>query len=164
MLGELITRPKLTEKLLSKPPFRFLHDIVMEVMKATGFGTDLYMPDELDSSKVAEKTQKMTFLDKIIKLVGIQLNTLVEARSARIVAGLDAQITNNFLQLLAVAAKHVPDSTNAVRTVLDQMNGEGGGGGEQASAPAPAPAPAQERSRPVEERKADERSKPRQVG
>jgi hypothetical protein len=34
------------------------------------------------------------------------------------VAGLDAQNTNNFLQLLAVAAKHVPDSTQAVRVVL----------------------------------------------
>lgn len=165
LLGELITKPKLSEKLLQKPPFRFLHDIVMEVMKATGFATDLYVPDEMDSAKVADKTQKMTFLEKIIKLVGIQLNTLVEARPARIVAGLDAQITNNFLQLLAVAAKHVPDSTNAVRTVIDQMNGATGGGGDQeASAPSPAPAPAQERGRQPEEKKAEERPKPqRQV-
>jgi TRAF3-interacting protein 1 len=80
----------------------------MEVQKATGFSTGLYSPEELEN--VNEKQQKIDFLEKIIKLVGIQLNTIVEAKPLRIVAGYDAPQTNNFLQLLAVAAKHVPDS------------------------------------------------------
>lgn len=121
LLGEIITKPRLTEKLLSKPPFRFLHDIIMEVIKVTGFASDLFTPEEMDSAQVNEKNQKLQFLEKIIRLVGVQLNTLVEAKPIKIVAGSDPQVTNNFLQLLSVACKHMPDSRIAVKTVLSQM-------------------------------------------
>ena len=121
LLGSLISRPRLTEKLLGKPPFRFLHDIVMEVTKATGFASNLYEEFECDSANVNDKEKKIAFLEKIIKVVGVQLNTLVEAKPAKIVAGRDPQDTNNFLQLLAVAAQHAPDSRNAVHTVLEQL-------------------------------------------
>ena len=138
MLGELITRPKLTDKLLSKPPFRFLHDIVMEVIRATGFGRGLYNEIESDSANVTTREQKVDFLDKIIKVVGTHLNTLVEAKPQKIIAGLEPQTTNTFLQLLAVAGKHMPDSTAAVTAVLEQA----GGAGPAVAVAAPAPAPA----------------------
>eukprot|EP00595_Chromulina_sp_UTEXLB2642_P002924 CAMPEP_0196766108 /NCGR_PEP_ID=MMETSP1095-20130614/18631_1 /TAXON_ID=96789 ORGANISM="Chromulina nebulosa, Strain UTEXLB2642" /NCGR_SAMPLE_ID=MMETSP1095 /ASSEMBLY_ACC=CAM_ASM_000446 /LENGTH=658 /DNA_ID=CAMNT_0042126301 /DNA_START=118 /DNA_END=2091 /DNA_ORIENTATION=- len=121
LLGELIQRPKLTDKLLGKPPFKFLFDIVVEVIRVTGFGTGLYTNEELEAT-ITEKPQKIQFLDKIIQLVGTHLNTLVEAKPNKIVTGQEAQNTNIFLQLLAVAAKHVPDSTNSVRLVLESLN------------------------------------------
>ena len=120
MLGEIITRPKLSEKLLSKPPFRFLFDIVLEVIKVSGFASTLYTPEEMDSANVTEKAQKLSFLEKIIRLVGVQLNTMIEAKPLRIIGGYDPQNTNNFLQLLSIAAKHMPDSRNSVITVLEQ--------------------------------------------
>ena len=122
MLGELISRPKLTEKLLSKPPFRFLHDIVTEVTRVTGFSRGMYTEEEMDSANVQEKEKKVLYLEKLIKLIGVHLNTVVEARPAKIVAGLEAQNTNVLLQLLAVAAKHRPDSSRSVMLALDQLN------------------------------------------
>eukprot|EP01035_Chromulina_nebulosa_P019423 gene19423-25301_t len=121
LLGELIQRPKLSDKLLGKPPFKFLFDIVIEVIRVTGFGTGLYTNEELEAT-ITEKPQKLQFLDKIIQLVGTHLNTLVEAKPNKIVTGQEAQNTNIFLQLLAVAAKHIPDSANSVRLVLESLN------------------------------------------
>ena len=150
ILGALITKPKLADKLLQKPPFRFLFDIVMEVMKVTGFARGLYSDEECDAANVSAKEQKITFLEKIIKVVGMTLNTVVEARPAKIVAGLEPQNTNFFLQLLAVAAKNVPDSSASVRSVMEQM-GEPipDVGGMNAKRDDPAPAPQENRRKPA---------------
>lgn len=37
MFGSLFDKPKMSEKLLLKPPFKYLFDIVMETTKTTGF-------------------------------------------------------------------------------------------------------------------------------
>jgi len=121
MLGSLITKPKLSDKLLGKPPFRFIHDIISEVIKQTGFATNLYTAAELDSENVKEKEAKILYLDKIIQLVGVHLNTLVEVKAQKIVAGLEPVSTNRFLQLLALAAKHMPNSASSVRTVHESL-------------------------------------------
>lgn len=37
MIARIVAKPTCSDKLLSKPPFRFLHDIFMAIGKATGF-------------------------------------------------------------------------------------------------------------------------------
>ncbi|PRD35502.1 UNVERIFIED_CONTAM: TRAF3-interacting protein 1 [Trichonephila clavipes] len=52
ILGGVIKKPPLTEKSLKKPPFRFLFDIITNIIKTTGFYKGLYTPTELQSDNV----------------------------------------------------------------------------------------------------------------
>ena len=69
-LSRVVTKTPLTEKLLSKPPFRYLHDLILEMAQATRFGLDVLAPEELDASNIQDKDAKLAFLGKIIKHVG----------------------------------------------------------------------------------------------
>ncbi|RHY66968.1 hypothetical protein DYB38_003620 [Aphanomyces astaci] len=113
MVETIISKPKMSAKLLSKPPFRFLHDVVSEVTRATGFADGLYAGDELDSNAIKEKQPKIDYLQKILHCVGCQLNVEVDAKPAKIVAGLEPDDTNKFLQLLVIAAKAYVTTTPA---------------------------------------------------
>jgi len=66
-LGKAIKKPPLTDKLLNKPPFRFLHDILTEVIK-TGVLKGLYSDHELNSSNVSVSKFRMFFAMTIIMI------------------------------------------------------------------------------------------------
>jgi TRAF3-interacting protein 1 len=139
MLGSLISKPKLTDKLLQKPPFRFLYDIIMQVIETTGFGRGLYFGEELDSANISDKDKKILFLEKMIRLVGQSMNTLVEAKPVKIVAGQDPQSTNNFLQLLSIAARNIKNTVNNVHQVLEQVGQADQAAATEAAVPAAQP-------------------------
>lgn len=117
MIEKVISKPKMAAKLLSKPPFRFLHDIVSEITRVTGFADGLYSGEELDSAAIKDKGPKMDYLNKIMLCVSCHLNIEINAKAAKIVAGLEPDDTNKFLQLLALACR-VGSSAEAVRRVL----------------------------------------------
>ena len=51
-LGKHVKKPPLTEKLLNKPPFRFLHDIISAVIRDSGILQGLYDISEMKSENV----------------------------------------------------------------------------------------------------------------
>ena len=150
LMGDLISKPKMNDKLLSKPPFRFLHDTISSVASTTGFGEGLYSDGELDSAAITDKNAKVAYLEKIFNLVGIckvrLLGNLlssfvhshlylyssaqgapVDIRAAKVVSGLEPECTNLFLISLAeCAADRSIDNDQAVRRCL---NGEAPGQG-----------------------------------
>lgn len=98
VLQPLFAKPTLSTKLLEKPPFRFIHDIVVATLTTTGFPKDFFTGFELDSSNFKEnKTAKVSFLDKLIHLVNVGSGSTSDVSSSKIVAGLDALKTNELL-------------------------------------------------------------------
>ena len=51
-LGKFVKKPPLTDKLLNKPPFRFLHDVISAVIRDTGILQGLYDATEMKSENV----------------------------------------------------------------------------------------------------------------
>ena len=66
-LGKIISEPKLTRELLSEPSLRYVCDIVLAIIKETGFGKESY---QLDRS--LEKLSPALFLNKILSKIGHQ--------------------------------------------------------------------------------------------
>lgn len=52
----------MTEKYLSKPPFKYLFDIFVETSKSTGFASTLFTGEETDPNFYDSKERKVVFL------------------------------------------------------------------------------------------------------
>ncbi|GMH58238.1 hypothetical protein TrST_g4541 [Triparma strigata] len=148
MMEKIVQKPKCSDKLLGKPPFRFLHDLVSAVINNTGFASDLYSEHQMDSKNVKEKAAKIDYLEKIVKHVGAHLNTIVDARPAKIVAGLEAENTCRFLQLLALAASN-QGGAEADAGADDKGMDERQDFGQEEDAKSPAPVAAPKHSSPA---------------
>lgn len=138
-LGKVIKKPPLTEKLLNKPPFRFLHDIFTEVIRTTGFMKGLYSDAEMKSENVKEKDSKLLFLQKAVDVVVMVSGRPLSVKPPRIVAGNEPDKTNELLQAIAYCCLNKLSSEDAVRRVLS---------GER---PDPKMKPTSTRSQPQEE-------------
>lgn len=99
LLQPLFSKPKLSTKLLSKPPFRFIHDIVTATIDSTGFPDGLFDVNELKSSTYKDdKAAKLAFLDKLIHLVSVGEGSALDVNSSKIVAGMEPLKTNDLLR------------------------------------------------------------------
>lgn len=123
-LGKHVKRPQLTDKLLQKPPFRFLHDIIKAVIKDTGFLAGLFTPDELDYEKIKDKDSKIAFLTKLISVVKLTSGKELTVRPSKIIAGLEAAKTNELLQAIGFCVEQKIDSTEAIQVVKDTASKE----------------------------------------
>ena len=97
LYGQLFQKPKMSQKLLTKPPFRYLHDIFTATCAATGYGQGLYEGAELDAKAITEKDAKIAFLVKLIQLTELIIGEQIDVKPTKIVAGHEPEKTNIFL-------------------------------------------------------------------
>lgn len=105
----------MTEKLLCKPPFRYLHDIFTATTGKTGFGNGLLQGDELNSKSFEDKDSKLAFLVKVITLTEMMIGEKIDIKPIMILAGHKADQTNVWLQQMFRAATSGIDSTPYVQ-------------------------------------------------
>ena len=125
MYEQLFQKPKMTEKLLSKPPFRYLHDIFTATMTKTGFGNGLFQGEELNSKSFEDKESKLAWLVKVITLTEMIIQEKIDIKPSMVLAGQQADKTNLWLQNMFQAATANIDTTPFVQQIL------GGGGAEE---------------------------------
>lgn len=115
MISKIASKPKCSDKLLSKPPFRFIHDLVMNIGKATDCYSlckssplilyVLYLSeDELLSSNVKDKLSKLQFLEKLVNFLENKLDMTINVKPSKIVSGLEPERARYLLQLFTVVA------------------------------------------------------------
>ncbi|XP_034834208.1 TRAF3-interacting protein 1 [Maniola hyperantus] len=120
-LGKYVKRPPLTDKLLKKPPFRFLHDIITSVLKSTGFFSGLFEEEELISDNVKDRESKILFLNKIITVLSTTTGQTLSIKPSKIIAGQEPEKTNEMLQCLALALDNNLSSDEAVKLYKESV-------------------------------------------
>ncbi|KAL1461688.1 hypothetical protein WDU94_013560 [Cyamophila willieti] len=126
LLSKFIKKPPLTEKLLKKPPFRYLHDIITSIIKETGFLKGLYSPEEMTIDNNLDKVAKVDFLDKLIAAVKLATGANLSVKSSKIVSGLEVSKTHELLQVIGHALENKIDSKNAVEQILNKSGKKSG--------------------------------------
>jgi hypothetical protein len=94
--------------------YRFIHDIVIAILEATGFPKSYFASDELDSSFFVDKPSKIAFLEKLIDLIGTFHDDVLNVKSSKIVAGLEPENTNILLIRLGQVASNKSTDHNCI--------------------------------------------------
>lgn len=155
LLGKFIKKPPLTEKLLSKPPFRFLHDVMTSVIKTTGVMKGLFTDSEMNSENVKDRDGKIAFLQKAVDYVSAASGKQLSVKPAKVVAGHEPEKTNEFLQALAQAINSKVDNED----VLNSMNNKDKSSKREEKEERP-----RDREKSSDRRKRDEEKKSRECG
>ena len=128
MFGKLIDKPKMHEKLLKKPPPKYIYDIVMNTMKKTGFPKGLFTDDEMNVKYFeSDAKHKVEILQKVIDITKIVTGENFEIKCTDILKGANPEKTNNFLQLFYTAATNGKDNSKFIEKYLEHKKKKTGG-------------------------------------
>lgn len=122
-LGKVITKPPMSEKILSRPTVQYMYDVLISVMRTTGKMKGLFTDTELNFENIkGSKEDKVAFFQKAVDYVSLVTGKAVAVKPSKILAGHEPERTNEFLQVLAEAARKNIDNDDYVRRVLKSDN------------------------------------------
>ncbi|KAG5494692.1 hypothetical protein JIQ42_02307 [Leishmania sp. Namibia] len=116
-----LTSPELSPKLLKRPPFRFIHDIV-DSIDARFAAYDHVIPAKLrDSAQVDTKEKKIEYLKILINYINKLMKVDLDVNPKKIVSGNEPEKTNIFLQYLAAAVGYAQQDKAALAVSAPQQ-------------------------------------------
>ncbi|XP_037069163.1 TRAF3-interacting protein 1-like [Pollicipes pollicipes] len=118
-LGKFVKKPPLSDKLLSKPPFKFLHDLFSAVIRDHGFMEGLFTPAEMKSDSFKDKDSKVAYIQKVIDVMEFVTEEKLGIKPGKVVAGLEASKTNLLLQSIGNGLSNKTKTSDAVKKVVD---------------------------------------------
>ena len=123
MFSSLITKPKMSEKLLKKPPPKYIYDIILNTMAKTGFPKGLYTPEEEEHKYFeSDAHHKLDILQKAIDITKIVKNENFDIKCTNILKGEQPEKTNYFLQMFYKAATNGKDNSALIQKYLEKKN------------------------------------------
>ena len=123
MFSSLIEKPKMTEKLLKKPPPKYIYDIILNTLKKTNFPKGLLTDQEMDHKYFeADPHHKLAILQKVVDITKIVVNENFEIKCTNILKGEQPDKTNHFLQMFYKAATNGKDNTPLIQKYLENQN------------------------------------------
>lgn len=101
----------LSNESLSRPPFKFIHNLVKLFVEQLNFADGLYDTDELENIETFSRQQKIRFIFKALVCVSLITNERVDlfVSPAKILSGQDVGSTHLFLQCLSKAVSVAPE-------------------------------------------------------
>jgi len=85
LFSKLIEKPKMTEKFLKKPPPRYVFDMIVNTMKATGFPKGLFSDEEINVKHFeSDKNNRLDFFQKTIDITKIVIGSAIDIKSKNI--------------------------------------------------------------------------------
>eukprot|EP00471_Norrisiella_sphaerica_P009991 CAMPEP_0184493594 /NCGR_PEP_ID=MMETSP0113_2-20130426/26433_1 /TAXON_ID=91329 /ORGANISM="Norrisiella sphaerica, Strain BC52" /LENGTH=720 /DNA_ID=CAMNT_0026878913 /DNA_START=20 /DNA_END=2182 /DNA_ORIENTATION=+ len=125
-------KPPLSEKLLKKPPMRYIRDLLVSVQRATGFPKGLFKDEVLtakgDEIRKWSRPQKVGFLERVHACVESGLGRAVLFAAEKATAGQEPENTNAVLQGFAECADLFAAGKLDIGQVLQKIGDAGWGG------------------------------------
>ncbi len=97
LYSPFISYPKMTDKLLKRPPFKYILQIFISTNKKTNFAVSLFDPKQLDKSYYDSPEKKLRFIKKLFAFLYKVLDKDAPVKPKNIIKGAESDKVNEFL-------------------------------------------------------------------